>query len=437
MRTNQPQPNTPGLDFDFNFDTSALDNFLVLEIAKKAVTAMETARARLAFDRSSVAGPFFAHLALQLGLRAYPEGPKVYVDGRVLAVRGEWYYKLTDAQKLGVLAKATLHVALKHPTRLTEYPAIVRSLACDLVVNPLITGAGLQLPPDLPTPGQGIFQNFPREASADEYAKLLVDLFAGIDACPTDDDEYVDEEKVTAELLVDAASTLIGSFPGSKAEAQRYEAYWDVELQKAAMHAQGRGTLPGGLGRMVASMVRPKRDPGEYLQQFVVNAIDDEGGLENWQRPDRRQLSAGIYTPTYEIERIPELVIGWDSSGSTAGEIERRFLGALDAVLSYRPCRVHIVHSDCQVHRVDVWTPDDGPLTQFRSEGGGGTDHTPVWEWLREADVDPCCVICLTDGYTNWGQDPGVPVLWAFPFADHPQPPFGDVLVLAADNDTY
>jgi len=49
---------------------------------------------------------------------------------------------------------------------------------------------------------------------------------------------------------------------------------------------------------------------------------------------------------------------------------------------------------------------------------------------LAEHDVDPACVVALTDLHTSFGQDPGMPVLWAVTGGNTRKPPFGRVLHL-------
>lgn len=421
MRTNHP-PQPPQPDFNFEFGASLdLDSFLDQEWAKKAIQQLEQARARLILG-DAAQYRFFATLAMPLALRAFKAEFQVFTDGRAIAVDSEWFLKLSKQQQLGVLAKAVLHVALKHPIRLREYPPLIRSLAFDLVANQLIQAAGFHLPPELPLPGQGLFQSLPRDVSADEYARQLWDM--------------AQQGELSPEQAAGEASTRIGKLKdgdGEEAE-QQYSDEWDLRMVGAEMQSRtGRGTLPHGLARLIEQLIRPKTDPRAFIQQFVTVALDSEGDSENWQRPDRRQMSAGIYLPTYEIERVPTIVVAWDSSGSTQGELEKLFLGALASVLEFRPCEAHIVYCDCEVHRVDVWRPEDGPLEMAAVEGGGGTSHVPVWEWLRKSELSPCCVVCLTDGYTEWGEDPGVPVLWAVPHENSPQPPFGARLVLAGD----
>ena len=38
------------------------------------------------------------------------------------------------------------------------------------------------------------------------------------------------------------------------------------------------------------------------------------------------------------------------------------------------------------------------------------------------------CVVCLTDRYTCWGDDPGLPVLWALTADSSAEPPFGQTV---------
>ena len=71
-----------------------------------------------------------------------------------------------------------------------------------------------------------------------------------------------------------------------------------------------------------------------------------------------------------------------------------------------------VIYADDGVQHVDEF--DQGDLVQVTATSGGGTDFTKSFEWIRENAPDASCVIYLTDMCTSgWGEDPGVPVLWA------------------------
>ena len=61
--------------------------------------------------------------------------------------------------------------------------------------------------------------------------------------------------------------------------------------------------------------------------------------------------------------------------------------------------------------------------------GGGGTSHEYVFEWLARSDVQPSCLVCLTDLETRFPtQIPDLPVLWAVVRDAGRRPPFGQLV---------
>jgi len=54
---------------------------------------------------------------------------------------------------------------------------------------------------------------------------------------------------------------------------------------------------------------------------------------------------------------------------------------------------------------------------------GGGTDHRPVFDWVRDRGLRPDLFIGLTDLFTRLpDQAPTFPVLWVTPDAHGPAP---------------
>ena len=62
--------------------------------------------------------------------------------------------------------------------------------------------------------------------------------------------------------------------------------------------------------------------------------------------------------------------------------------------------------------------------------GGGGTDFRPPFKWVQDQELEPACLIYLTDmDCRRYPVDPGYPVLWAKIGTWPTQPPpFGDVI---------
>lgn len=93
-----------------------------------------------------------------------------------------------------------------------------------------------------------------------------------------------------------------------------------------------------------------------------------------------------------EVNRLEELVIAIDTSGSCSKETVQRFLGETYSILSekenfFRRMKVYIVQCDCFIQKVDVIHSEEEWKEYCRAvtiQGRGGTDFRPVFELIRQ-----------------------------------------------------
>ena len=108
--------------------------------------------------------------------------------------------------------------------------------------------------------------------------------------------------------------------------------------------------------------------------------------------------------------------------------------GWLEMVLETYPAEINVVYADCQIQGHEVFTRDDLPL-KLKPRGGGGTNFIPVFEWVEEQELQPTCLVYMTDlcceDYPE--KEPPYPVLWIHienKQWGHSMPPFGEVVVM-------
>lgn len=93
-----------------------------------------------------------------------------------------------------------------------------------------------------------------------------------------------------------------------------------------------------------------------------------------------------------EVNRLEELAIAIDTSGSCSKETVQRFLGETYAILSekenfFSRMKVYIVQCDCFIQKVDVIHSEEEWKEYSRKmtiQGRGGTDFRPVFELIRQ-----------------------------------------------------
>ena len=94
--------------------------------------------------------------------------------------------------------------------------------------------------------------------------------------------------------------------------------------------------------------------------------------------------------------------------------------------------KLTILYCDAEIHRVQEWEPEDGPL-ELELVGGGGTSHKPVWRWVEEHAPDVKCLVSFTDLCSDVGaeDEPAYPVFFGVVNGGpEPTAPFGEVLTL-------
>ena len=93
-----------------------------------------------------------------------------------------------------------------------------------------------------------------------------------------------------------------------------------------------------------------------------------------------------------EVNRLEELVIAIDTSGSCDGETVRRFLGETYSILSekenfFHKMKVYLIQCDCciqdvkVIHSEEEWKEYSKDIT---IQGRGGTDFRPVFRYVKE-----------------------------------------------------
>jgi len=393
------------------------------EVTKAAVDAVEHHRF-LAVGEQSSAKAFFTSLALSL----QPE-PKwglgtMATNGKKLYFDPEFTMSLVPAERHGVvIAHEPFHNGYNHFDRIAGLDnAQIRNIAQDAEINPVIIDAGYKLPSDAILPGRRPFDFLPPDETSEVYYKLLLAKakemgYSGKDGDPLSPEWGQGTDPGRCGVCIEAPD---------QATQDALDASWQAKVAGAAQDAQSRGSLPGALQRYVDRLLHPTVPWQAVLLDFIVTTCQ-AGGENNWARPTRRTAGCGFYMPSKRSDDLPRIVVAIDTSGSIDDEMLAKFGGELNGVLECRPAGVDIVYCDSKVNHVDHWGPGQGEF-RLKAYGGGGTHHDPVMNYVLDMEDPPVCVICLTDGYTAVGVDPGVPVLWGVIPGGRKEFPFGRVV---------
>ena len=186
----------------------------------------------------------------------------------------------------------------------------------------------------------------------------------------------------------------------------------DEAIRQGALTA---GKLGHGTPRDLQDLLQPQVDWRQVLREYVTETC---AGKEygTWARPNRRFVGAGVYMPSTISERVGELVIAIDTSGSIAGPELTAFLSEVKGIAEeVKPEAVRILYWDTKVRGDERYEGEDVEkiVQTTKPKGGGGTNITCVNKYMTENVINAQAVIVLTDGYLGgqWGQWQ-LPVLW-------------------------
>ena len=188
----------------------------------------------------------------------------------------------------------------------------------------------------------------------------------------------------------------------------------DEAIRQGALMA---GKTGSGGDRAFDELLAPKVDWREVLREFVTETCAGSD-YSTWQRPSRRFIGAGYYMPSGISEKIGEIVVAPDMSGSTfTPRMMRAIMSEVKGIAeSINAEAVRLLYWDTKICADERYEQHelDGLITTTKPEGGGGTVVECVPEHITKEGISPQAVIVLTDGYLggDWGQSWSCPVLW-------------------------
>jgi predicted metal-dependent peptidase len=411
------------------------------KLLKSAAAAIDKAQMRAVFDQSA-ARAFFTQLTMSLDVKPAWGIPTAAVDGKCIYYNPAFINTLSADEVHGVMiGHEPNHCHSLHLTRLrTAFAEDHRTAneAADLEVNQLCREAGFVLPKSAIFPGEKGYKDCPPGLTAEEYYRILRQR-------PRREEEEGGEgggegDDSGPDLADDPGGCGTIAPPRDEAAAEQLETSWRGKIAAAAQEvgrklADGKlkGDLPGSLQRWIDSVLHPKLRWQDLLRAFVSETL--RAKHENdWGRPSRRGLAAGLYLPGKKGERLGHILVHVDCSGST-WDVIPEFAAELASILECSPTKVTVIYGDTEIKGEPVeWTPDDGPF-RMEQRGGGGTDHHHLASFINSYDGgsdgdagEIVAVIGLTDGFTNWPPDYGIPTLWAITPNGDTDVPFGRVV---------
>jgi predicted metal-dependent peptidase len=342
--------------------------------------------------------------------------PTACTDGRNKMYGRAFVTTLSDKELAFVIMHECLHVAFRHLTvwrNLYKQNAMLANVACDFVINLILVDADptekvVAMPMRDGKPFGCLDRKYKGMNSRQVFDLLKKEQEegggggGGGSGPPTfDEHDWEGAQELTPQ------------------QVEELERDVDQALRQGVIAHQkltgknGTGNMPRELGDLLAAQINWK----DALKEFAVATCSSKDE-SSWRRPNRRLLGQGIYMPSLVGNRVRRVVVGADMSGSVfvTPELINRFLSEVREVAeAVRPEFLDLLYWDTRV--VGHETYESGTLdtlvSSTKPKGGGGTDPVCVEKYLEANNIQPDCIIILTDGYvSSWGSAWNAPLLW-------------------------
>jgi predicted metal-dependent peptidase len=147
------------------------------------------------------------------------------------------------------------------------------------------------------------------------------------------------------------------------------------------------------------------------LAQFVTSCY---GGSRRWLPPNRRHISRGLYLQSSRKEHL-QAAVAIDTSGSTTADLPQFFSELTSLLNTFGDYELTVIQCDSKIQHVekfDVYNQFHSP--DWKTFGHGGTDFRPPFVYVaKHPEIEPSCLIYITDGYGPAPDNPPpYPVLW-------------------------
>jgi len=323
-------------------------------------------------------------------------------DGRTIWWNYEFVDGLTNEEVEGVVIHEVLHIVLKHMLRRNDRNPRKWNIACDYVIDPIVLSIGGDSPPTLPG-GPGLEHHHDTQYDG-KTAEHVYELLP-------DDEEHTGEGGSMVSIGdIEDMKNEDGS-PMSPDEVERMSVEIDQMVITAAEAAKRAGKLPAGIDEYVKSLRDPKVDLEDHLHRFIGGEHPEGYTFKRIARAPH--WYGGMIEPSIERVGCGTIVIGLDVSGSMSTK-ELEYCGGLLKSLTeeYNPDTVIVIQHDAVVTKVDEYEAGEW-VDDLKVKGRGGTRVQPVFEYIREHDINPDKLIMVTDmGIFDFGEPEPWDTLW-------------------------
>lgn len=186
------------------------------------------------------------------------------------------------------------------------------------------------------------------------------------------------------------------------------------------------GKLPAGVKRLLDDITDPKMPWRDLIQTNLTSLIKSD---YSFSRPNRRGWHMDAIMPGSIPGEEIDVVVAIDMSGSISDKQAQMFLGEVSGMMQmFDGYKIHVFCFDTSVHNPQSYSSDNlDTMSDYEPKGGGGTDFTSIFDYLKERGEDTKRLIVFTDmmPFGSWGDPDFCDTTWIGHGNDSIIPPFG------------
>jgi predicted metal-dependent peptidase len=194
----------------------------------------------------------------------------------------------------------------------------------------------------------------------------------------------------------------------------------------AAAASDGAGNLPAGVKRLIQDLTEPKMNWRELLRMQLESTIKSD---YTWMRASRKGWHMDAVMPGMKLDPMIDIAVAIDTSGSIGEAMLKDFLSEIQGIMDSFPAyRIHVFCFDTEVHNPAQYNSDNlDMITDYEPGGGGGTDFTAIYDYLKAEEIEPKRLVVFTDGYPfgSWGDENYTDTVWILHGTTTIEPPWG------------
>ena len=206
----------------------------------------------------------------------------------------------------------------------------------------------------------------------------------------------------------------------------------EAMIQSAA--AAGAGKTPGAIQRLIKDLTEAKMNWREILRMNIQSIIKND---YSFTIPSRKGWHTGAILPGVKNDETIDIAISVDMSGSIGMDDAKVFFSEIKGIMDqYEDFNIKVWCFDTEIYNYAEFSQDNvEELLDYEPKGGGGTEFTVNWDFMKENAIEPKKFVMFTDGYPwgSWGDENYCDTLFIVKGNERAEAPFGQTVIYEKD----